>query len=260
MSETFDLDDVLTKYIAKPSQRAKPELALLYSRPGGGKSWLAASISDVPGVDKVLVLDTEGSTTGALRGFDDAKVDIIDCRKDTPVKSFQFLDTILTRLWDENTKHSYDAVVIDTFDIAQDWCLAYWKANPPTNDRGKPDGFAVWGNVKEWSLKVATNLKRITPYGVLVVHDREEKEDNGSTMTKLNLVGGAKDVLPGIPDMVVHLQRKLEDGNEVTYGYFASEDNKVTKNRFGFPAVVKSPTFAKLFKYIEDQAKKEGDA
>lgn len=253
----LDLDDVFTKHVRKPSQAANPELALLYSRPGGGKTWLAASISEVPGVSKVLILDTEGSTVGAIAEFDDDKVDIIDCRRDTPEESFKFLNTVLDALFDTNNKHSYDAVIVDVFDVAQDWCVAYWKANPPLNDRGKVDGFALWGNVKEWSVRVATNLKRIKPYGVLVVHDREEKDDDGSVQTKLNLVGSAKDVLPGIPDMVVYLQRKLEDGEEVTYGYFATEDNKVTKNRFGFPPAVKNPTFPKLFKFIADKQEKK---
>lgn len=252
MSE-FDLDDVLTKYVKKPSEQANPELALLYSRPGGGKSWLAASISEVPGVEKILILDTEGSTVGAIADFEDAKVDIIDCRKGDDIASFQFLNTILEKLFDPETKHSYDAVVIDVFDAAQDWAVAYYKKTTPLNDRGKQDGFAIWGNVKQWSIDTAKNLKRITPYGILVVHDREEKNDDGAAITKLNLVGSAKDVLPGIPDMVVYLNRVLEDGEEVTYGYFASEDAKVTKNRFRFPPVVRNPSFKGLFKYIEER-------
>lgn len=253
----LDLDAYLGPHIKKPSEKVKPSLALLYSRPGGGKTYLAATASQIPGVGKILIIDTEGSTTGALRDFDDEKVHIVDVRRDSPVESFKVLHTLLERLFDSKNKHSYDAIIIDTFDVAQEWCVAHQKDDPPLNDRGKVDGFAIWGNVKDWSTWVAKELSRIKPFGVLVVHDKEVQDEDGSAQTKLNLVGSAKDVLPGIPDMVVYLQRKLEDGEEVTYGYFATEDNKVTKNRFGFPPVVKNPTFPKLFKYIEDQQEKK---
>lgn len=258
-ADPFNLDDVLKKYAKKPSEVSHPELLLLYSRPGGGKTWLAATISEVPGVNKTLILDTEGSTHGTLTGFDDDKIDIIPCRKDSKVESFQFLNTILDRLFDSTTAHTYDAVVIDTFDVAQDWAHAYYDATAPTSRSGEKDGFAVWGSVKQWSLDTAASLKRIKPYGLLVVHDREEKTKDGAIETRLNLLGSARDVLPGIPDTVAYLQRVVEGENseEVTYGYFASQDGKVTKNRFHFPPVVRSPTLPALFQFIDKQ--KGGD-
>lgn len=249
-ADPFNLDDVLDKYTKKPSETAKPELALLYSRPGGGKTYLAATISEVPGVNRTLILDTEGSTSGTLSDFDDDKVQIIDCRRDTPIASFQFLNTILEKLFDSKNKHSYDAVIVDTFDVAQDWALAYFESTTPKND-----GFAKWAGVKEWSLSTAASLKRMAPYAVLVIHDKTEKDADGANVIGLNLLGSARDLLPGIPDIVAYLKRVLENDREVTLGYFASEGNKVTKNRFKFPPVVRDPSFPKLFQYIEDQRK-----
>lgn len=254
-NDPFNLDDVLTKYVKKPSEKANPELALLYGRPGCGKSWLAASISRVPGFKKILILDTEGSTTGTISDFDDSKVDIVDCRRDTPAEAFQFLNTILEKLFDSNNKHSYDAVIIDTFDVAQDWAKDYFTATTPKNDRGKTDGFAVFGALKDWSVSVASNLKRIPPMGIMVVHEKSDKDQDGGLVVGLNLVGGAANVIPGIPDTVAYLQRVLENDEEVTYGYFATQDGKVTKNRFKFPPVVKNPSFDKLFKFIEGKTK-----
>lgn len=261
-ADEFDLDEILSKHETKPSEASKPELALLYSRPGGGKTWMAASTSLVPDLKRTLILDTEGSTKGTLSDFDDERVKIIDCRKATKIESFVFLNTILNKFFDPKAKHSYDAVVIDTFDIAQEWALAYFEDKAPVSRSGEKDGFAMWGSVKEWSLDVATNLKRIKPFGILLVHEKEEKDKDGALTTRLNMLGSAKDILPGIPDMVVYLQRKLESTEgggkeEVTYGYFASEDGKVTKNRFKFPPVVRNPSFDKLFKYIEDRKKEK---
>ena len=118
-TDSFNLNDVLGKYVKKPSELARPELALIYGSSGSGKSWLAASTSQIPGINKVLILDVEGSCSGVLAGFDDDKIDIVDCRRETPAESFQFLNTILERLFDAKTEHSYDVVVIDTFDVAQ---------------------------------------------------------------------------------------------------------------------------------------------
>jgi hypothetical protein len=255
LSDQFDLDDVLTKYVKKPSDMSNPELILLYSRPGGGKTYLAATISEVPGINRTLVLDTEGSTAGTLTDFDDEKVHIVDCQRDNEVESFKFLNSILDKFFDSTTKHSYDAVIIDTFDVAQDWAHAYFDENAPRGRNGEKDGYAVWGNVKDWSVGTARNLKRISPIGVLVVHDREEKNKDGGTITKLNLVGSAKDILPGIPDVVAYLERVLEGDEEVTLAQFASQDNKVTKNRFKFPPVVRNPSLPKLFEYIEKNKK-----
>ncbi len=254
--DPFDLEAALAKHVKKPSEVATPQLALLYSQPGGGKTWLAASICEVEGVDRVLILDTEGSTVGSIAEFPDAKIDIVSVERDTPEESFMFLNTILDHLSNSATVSPYDAVVIDTFDVAQDWAIKYFKENAPTNDKGNIDGWAVWGSVGEWSADTARMLKRIPAKAVLVIHDREEKSKDGMLTKRLNLAGKAKDILPGIPDMVMYLERKLEGDEEVTYAHMATQDAKVTKNRFHFPPVVKNPRMKSLYEYAERQVEK----
>jgi hypothetical protein len=256
LADAFNLQDTLAKYAKKPSDLAKPELILLYGPPGGGKTFTSATASEIPGVKKVLILDTEGSTSGSLLGFDDDIVQIVPVVRENSIESYKFLNTILERIFDPNTEGGYDVVIIDTFDVAQDWAADYFFDTAKTGKTGEKDGFEVWRNVKTWSIETARSLKRIDALGVLVVHDREEKEKSGAITTKLNLVGSARDVLPGIPDIVGYIYRELEeDGSEETYGEFASQGGKVTKNRFRFPPLVKDPNIAKLFKYITDKQK-----
>lgn len=245
----FSLD--LTKYVSKPSERAHPELMLFYGRPGCGKTWLAASASELPEVNKALILDTEGSTVGTLTEFDDDVVDIVSTEKDTPEESFIFLNTILDKLFDSTETHPYDVVIVDTFDVAQDQAKAYFMKNAPLTKSGERDTFAVWRNVQEWSEKVARGLKRMKALGILVVHEKKDTDEDGKTTIQLKLAGAAKDVVPGIPDSLAYLRRVVEDGKEVTLAYFATDDNKVTKNRFHFPPVVKEPTIAGLWRYID---------
>ena len=66
-AEEYDLDwlgDTET-----PSEMGHPQMIALYGQPGCGKTYLAASISEVEGYYPVLIIDTEGSTVGTLAGF-----------------------------------------------------------------------------------------------------------------------------------------------------------------------------------------------
>lgn len=252
MTDAFDLGEALGKYIVKPSEMSKPEFVLLYSRPGGGKTHLAASASELPDVRKILILDTEGSTAGTVADFDDDKVDII------PVSSIEQLDAILEKLFDPEIEHGWDAVVIDTLDVAQEWKIKQQQKIFGTSGDGV---FAAWREVKEWTLWIGRGLKKMKPLGIAVFHDREEKDADGSIVTKLQLSGSAKDIFPGIPDVVVYLVRKILHNDETnqdeehTIAYFASSDNKVTKNRFKFPPVMLDPSFPKMYELIAESRK-----
>ena len=48
-NNTFELDDALAKYVTKADPLDKPELVLMYSRAGSGKTHTAALRLHVPG-------------------------------------------------------------------------------------------------------------------------------------------------------------------------------------------------------------------
>lgn len=260
MSE-FELDDILGKYTSKPDPLAKPELMLVYSQPGAGKTHLTGTVADLPSVKKVLYLDVEGSTVGVLSRLDNAdKIDVI--RVDLQPDPFAFADTILKRLLGYRKSDgtevppeqtSYDVYVVDTFDVLQDYAIKHFTATAPISRSGEADGFAVWGNVKDWSLDIAKRLKKAQQLGIIVLHDREEKAKSGAITKKLMLSGSAKDVLPGIPDVVAYLERRIIDDKPQTVAYFGTDDGKVTKDRFNFPAKVVGATIPALFGYIDKQ-------
>lgn len=246
MTAKFNLEDKLSKYISKPSEASTPEFLVLYSRPGGGKTHLAASASELPGVRKTLILDTEGSTVGTLSDFDDEKIDIIR------VDSFDMLEAMLDALFDKNAEHEYDVVILDTLDVAQGWAVDHFKEVAPITRGGEKDGFWVWEQVSKWTVnRVGYSLRNAPFLAIAVVHEREEKDADGGLFKALKLQGSARDVWPGIPDVVAWLERKVVDGEVATIAYFETEDNKVTKNRFHFPPKVKNPSIPKLFEFIE---------
>jgi hypothetical protein len=232
--------------VTKPSASTKPEFIVLYGRPGGGKTYLAATASELPGVRKTLILDTEGSTVGTLSDFDDDKVDIIR------VSSFVMLEAILDKLLDPNAVHEYDVVILDTLDVAQQWAVQHFKDAAPYTKSGEKDGFWAWGEVSKWTVDRLGKALRAAPFlAVVVLHEKEEKNGDGGIVKNLNLQGSAKDTWPGIPDVVAYLERKVMDGEPRTIAFFETDDNKVTKNRFKFPAKVLEPTIPALFNLID---------
>lgn len=259
MTDEFSLDDVIGKYAKKPDKLAKPELILSYGQAGSGKSTLAATAADLPGVKHVLYLDTEGSSVGVLAKIKNAdKIDVV--RVDQHEKPFEFVSTLLSDgkqgLFNHANKTKYDVIVLDTFDVAQDMAKDYFDAHAPLGSNGNKDSFAVWNNVKKWTLDIAKGLKSWDGLGILVMHDREEKSDTGAITKRLALQGSAKDILPGVPDVVAYLERRVKKGKPVTTAYFGVEDTKVTKDRFGFPPQVDNVTIPALYAMIDAHGKK----
>lgn len=228
--------------LQKPSQLNKPELILLYGPPGGGKTHLAASASEVEGLYPILIIDTEGSASGTVAGFEDDRVDIL------PVTNHDQLDGLIDALLEKT--HKYKTVIIDTFDVAQARAVDDFLEEHPSNT------FAAWSEIKQWTVDVARSLKAADFLGILVFHENVEKTDTGAMVSKLVLQGSAKDVLPGIPDVVGLVTRKADkEGVETTTVQFAPDNNKATKNRFGLPARVEDPSIGSIFQHISNRKK-----
>lgn len=267
MTDAFSLDDVIGKYANKPSALDKPDLLMFYSVPGGGKTFTAATAADLPDVKHVLYLDTEGSTVGVLNNIKNAdKIDVI--RVDRHPQPFEFLRALLSKgkqgLFNPKNKTKYDVIILDTLDVAQSWAVEYFVdggPGTPITKSGDIDTRAGWGLVSRWTLDVAANLKSMDALGILVVHEREEKSETGAVISKIKLQGSAKDTLPGVPDVVAYLTRRLKKGVPVTTAYFGVEDTKVVKDRFHFPPQVDNVTIPALYAMIDANGKTgESDA
>ena len=287
MTEMFELDEMIGKYTTKPKKNAKPSLMLFYSKPGSGKTHLAGTAINIPGVKKGLIIDTEGSTDGVItddrwdiikvhtypdderiKALADARgVDVSEI--DQKAERFKFLSRLLSVQYDINipanpkglfnraNKTSYDVIVIDTLDVAQDWAQDYYidGEGQTYTSKGEIDGFAGWRNVSRWSSEVANGLNDHPALGILVVHNKEIKnEDTGAVLDGIRLSGSVKDTLPGIPGLILYLERVVEDGEHVVIATTGTSNRKVTKDRFKLPTEMRNPTLPAIYKYIDKQA------
>lgn len=254
MSEPFQLDSLLGKYVQKPSPNAKPELIALYGRAGSGKTHFAATAGEIEGFKKGLILDTERSSVGVVTDGDFWDVIFVDDHEDP----LAYFNALIEAIGDPNMETDYDVIVIDTLDVAQDWAISYYVDGDgcPRSRSGERDTRAGWSKILKWTNNIAQRLKRIEPLVVITVHEREEKSETGALIQRLRLSGGSKDTFASIPDTVIWLERRKRgrDGI-VTTAYFGTDDNKVTKDRFGFPPAVQGASLPYLFKLIDERDK-----
>lgn len=257
----------LGEYTVKPSALGKPEQMILYGRAGSGKTHLAASASDVAEIGPVLIIDTEGSAAGTVAGFSDDNLDILpinvtpeDLEQFDEVTDavrdeirFQKFDQIVQALTDQ--EHKYKTVIIDTLDVAQGWAEDHFKRNAPITKGGERNTLAAYGELKEWTIKTVRNLKGADFFSILVYHETIDKSEAGSMVSEITMVGSARAVVPGIPDIIGRVKRYYDEDTEkeITEVFFGSGgDQAATKNRFQLPVVMYDPTMQTIFDAIKE--------
>jgi len=243
-----EVDDFMLEFgdtLKTPSELGEPALILLYGKAGSGKTHCAASICEVEGFNKTLIIDTEGSASGTVAGFPDDRLKI------KSVNTREEFNNLLKKLCDPNYSHPFDAVIIDTFDVAQEREIDYL-LKTVKNEKGVLDTRAAWGEVRKWSIKVARMLEAAKFTGILVTHETTDKLESGSILSTVMLSGSAKDVVPGIPGIIGYTVREVKDGKEVTTIQFAASTKRATKNRFHLPQEMSGASMTDIYDYIRN--------
>lgn len=259
MTDEFSLD----KYVKKPEALGDPEMIMLVGPPGGGKTRLAASAAEVEGLYPVLIIDTEGSTTGTLRSLPKDRIDVLRPMEVFPAKevypaTVQVLEGLLTQ------EHKYKTVIIDTADVFAEWATAY----------GHVDGnaFAKWEFLhseltappsytksgKQVNRGLFHRLKTANFLAVLVVHDKQEYNDEGALVRDtFQWQGQGKTKLGGIPDLVGIITRNTtSSGVAKSTMKVGSSTRASSKNRYEqeLPAKIEDPTMTSLYAAIRNKS------
>ena len=121
MADTPSLPQLsFAKLIHKAEALNSPKTILIYGDAGRGKSWLAASASEIAEMSPVLLIDVEGGASAVARDWKD--VDVIN------VNNHEQFDAVIQDLL--NVKHNYKTVIIDTLGVAMDRAEKFFGEKP----------------------------------------------------------------------------------------------------------------------------------
>jgi DNA replication protein DnaC len=120
------------KMIHKAETLNRPKSMLFYGDAGRGKTWLAASISEVAEFGPVLLIDAEGGSSAIARDF--KTVDVIQVEKH---EQFQAVYD-----WLMEGDHKYQTIIIDTIGVVMDRAEKFFGEKP----ENKGNKFGKWGD------------------------------------------------------------------------------------------------------------------
>jgi hypothetical protein len=241
--------------IVKAETLTTPHSILLYGPSGKGKTVMGASIVEVPGFERTLLIDTEGSSVAVGAWY--PQVDVIHA---SDAKTFaKVVEALLSnKLVEPVSGLPYQVVIIDTFDKAQERQLEIFAKSPEAFVDGKENSFFKWGAIKTWTSKVADLLHYAPFLTIWVMHeDVDKNEQTGKTTTTVMLGGKSQQIFPSVPDIIGYFNIVVveEDGQKVRKRAvdFRASEKLIAKQRFAgaLDGIIADPTFEQVFKKIE---------
>lgn len=232
-----------------PVDSGPPNSVLLYGDPGSRKTTISATIAQVPGMNKVLFIDIENGTSvlsfdPAFAGIQILKVNPLDV--DAKAKLDKIISDITT------TDYGFDAVCLDTFDLAQDVAEKALKLEYAANDNkwAAYDELGVWSEKLAWSLHLCPHF-----VAILTSHADDKKQKDGSIKTLPRLSGKAASTIGGIFDLVAYLSymEHPETKERHLVAIVGEADNMITKNRYRLQQSIPDFTMPVLYGLIAEK-------
>lgn len=252
MAKKFDLKSFAPK---KASEVGKPRSILLFGPPKRGKSTCAASIVDVPGYERTLVVDVEGGAAAISEWYPEA-----DIQEITSAEEFDsFIEYLVDgKIVEPTSGEPYQCVIIDTLDKAQERKLDWFEKQPEAfNKQGEKNTLYKWGAIKAWTTKLADALHMAPFLTIFVAHVMDDKDEKTGRVTQTVALGGSsKQTFPATPDLVGYfdVERVKEDGTTVSKRTldFTVTDKRVTGQRYAskLDGKMGDPTMEKIYRTI----------
>lgn len=252
MARKFDLASFAPK---KASEVGAPKSILLFGPPKRGKSTCAASIVEVPGFERTLVIDVEGGASAISEWY--PAVDVFGVR--TPEEFDGLIEALVDgKIVEPTSGEPYECVIIDTLDKAQERKLEWFDKQPESfNKQGEKNTLYKWGAIKAWTTKLGDALHMAPFLTIFVAHVMDDKDEKSGKVTQTVALGGAsKQTFPATPDLVGYfdIERVKEDGKTVTKRTldFTVTDKRVTGQRYAakLDGKMGDPTMTKIYQTI----------
>lgn len=236
--------------IKKAAKVGAPKSILIYGPPKKGKTVFAASIVDVPGYERVLLIDVEGGSSSVSAWY--PEVDVIETG--THAEFTRVAEAVLNgQLVEPESGLPYQVVIIDTLDKAQERALEVFDKDPKGFVNGKKDGFFKWAAVKTWTTKV-TDAFHMAPFlTIFLAHQDDDKDETtGAVTTTVLLQGKSKMTFPSTPDIIGHFTVVTVDKEKKRVVDFSLSDKLITGQRYAdrLDGIIAEPDFTKVFQKI----------
>lgn len=216
-----------------------PKSIFLYGTHGTRKTTIASSIFKVPGINRVLHIDIDNgaetlATDATIKAaIKDGTYNVLTINS-LEAGAFTKLNSVIDDV--VSTDYGYDAVILDTLDVAQDVAEEVFEAQFATSGKGgKRDGFAVYGALGVWTDKIVRKLHNCSRLvGVITAHEKENTAEDGTTRIQPRLSGSSKDAIGGIPSIVMRVQFKNhpETGERTLVATLGEDEKLITKQRY----------------------------
>lgn len=253
----FDLKSFAPK---KAADVGIPRSILLFGPPKRGKSTCAASIVDVPGYERVLVIDVEGGASAISQWYPEVDVFEVHTAEDFD----GIVEALVTgQVVEPTSGKPYDCVIIDTLDKAQERKLEWFDTQPEAlTKQGEKNTLYKWGAIKAWTTKLADALHMAPFLTIFVAHVMVDKDEKTGKETQTVALGGqSKYTLPATPDLVGYFDvvRDRDAKENVRSLDFSVTDKRVTGQRYAdkLDGMLKDPTMEKIYQKIAPQLYKK---
>lgn len=229
--------------VGPPQTPPNQKSMLIYGPPGSGKTRLAASASAVPDLSRVALLDLEAGSV-SIETSPDVDTDNIDVfRPEDWAGTRSVLEALL------NEEHDYQTVVIDTVGKMMEFMF------PEKQKRNPRDGFALWRELAEDTIRFAELLHRSGMNVIILAHTDEEKNEKTGVVKVYPYFLGQKTgkEAPKIFDLIAYLYvDEDEDGYPMRILQTEGIGDIVAKDRTDtLPVLLGQPTMEKMYGYIK---------
>lgn len=237
----------------KATETGTPKSILIYGPPKKGKTVLCASIVNVPGFERTLLIDVEGGSSSVSAWH--PNVDVIEAG--TAKRFTEIIEALLNgELVEQESGLPYQCVIIDTLDKAQERQLEVYAQDP----KSKTDGFFKWAALKTWTAKMGDYLHMAPFLTIFIAHQEDDKDlATGVTTTTVLLSGKSRFTFPSVPDIIGHFTAitVTEDGVKSLRRAvdFSLSDKMITGQRYAekLNGRLLDPTMEVIFRKIEPQ-------
>lgn len=244
-------------FIQAPQEVGRPKSILLYGQHGTRKSSISGSLALVDGFKKILYIDIDQgaevlmSRPETAAKVKDGTIQVLPISSLDP-SAFAKLNSVIEEVTQND--FGYDAVILDTLDVAQDVAEKHFKAvYANSSSSGKKDGFAIWGDLGVWTDEIVRSLHESPNFmAIITAHAKEQTLESGAHRILPRLSGSSKDAIGGIPSIVAYLeyQGHPETGETHLVASVAESDVVISKNRYNLPPLIVDPDMPHLFDLI----------